>query len=35
VERSPYVLEVLRKDEKFVLYRGEQSNQPVHRQFSY
>jgi hypothetical protein len=28
VERSQYVLEVLRKDEEFVLYRGEQSNQP-------
>jgi PAS domain S-box-containing protein len=28
VERSQHVLEVLRKDEEFVLYRGEQSNQP-------
>jgi hypothetical protein len=27
VERSQYVLESLRKDEEFVLYRGERSNQ--------
>jgi len=28
VELSQYVLEVLRRDEEFVLYRGEPSNQP-------
>jgi len=28
VEPSPYVLEPLREDEEFVLYRGEHSNQP-------
>ena len=28
MELSQYVLEVLRRDEEFVLYRGEPSNQP-------
>jgi hypothetical protein len=28
VELSQYVLEVLRRDEEFVLYRGEPANQP-------
>ena len=28
MELSQYVLEVLRGDEEFVLYRGEHSNQP-------
>jgi hypothetical protein len=28
VELSQYVLETLREDEEFVLYRGEHSNQP-------
>ena len=30
---SRYVLEVLRNDEEFVLYRGKNPNQPVHTRF--
>jgi hypothetical protein len=34
VELSQYVLEALREDDEFELYRGEDSINPVHHQFS-